>query len=114
MTTEESQVHIDEVHHHPTATTYLKVATVLGLLTLVEVGVYYIESLGPLIPVILLALSATKFVTVVMFYMHLKFDGRLMQVLFTGPFLIATFLMLTLMALFYQFFGFYHAAAAGH
>jgi cytochrome c oxidase subunit 4 len=114
MTTEESQIHVDEVHSHPTASTYLKVATVLGVLTLVEVGVYYIESLGPFIAVILLLLSGTKFVTVVMYYMHLKFDGRLMQALFTGPFFIATFILLTLMSLFYQFFGFYPASAAGH
>ena len=48
----------------------------------------------------LLVLSATKFVIVVMFYMHLKYDHKLFRALFTGPLLIAMSTLLALFALF--------------
>jgi cytochrome c oxidase subunit 4 len=38
---------------------------------------------------LLLIMSAAKFVIVVMFYMHLKYDHRLFRALFTGPLTIA-------------------------
>jgi cytochrome c oxidase subunit 4 len=38
---------------------------------------------------LLLFMSATKFIIVVMFYMHLKYDHRLFRALFTGPLTIA-------------------------
>lgn len=113
---QEHSEHADQAHGHPTAGKYLQVAAILGILTLIEVGIYYVESLGPLLPIILLVLAATKFVTVVMYYMHLKYDGRLMQTLFAGPFIIAAGILFTLMALFLQFYGpsFIHPGAAGH
>jgi len=45
-------------------------------------------------------LSALKFVIVVMFYMHLKYDHRLFRVLFTGPLMIAALTLLALLFLF--------------
>jgi cytochrome c oxidase subunit 4 len=44
-------------------------------------------------------MSAAKFIIVVMFYMHLKYDHRLFRVLFTGPLLIAALTLLALMFL---------------
>ncbi|MCS6800630.1 MAG: cytochrome C oxidase subunit IV family protein [Chloroflexota bacterium] len=95
----------EEQHVHPTVGTYIKVALVLAALTALEVSLYYLEpTLGPLIvSPLLLLLSAGKFFLVVAFYMHLRYDGRLMTALFTGPLLIATVIILTLMALFFQF-----------
>ena len=61
------------------------------LITVVEVWAYYIPSFVAsrgFVPTLLI-LSALKFVIVVMFYMHLKYDHRLFRVLFTGPLLIA-------------------------
>ena len=49
-------------------------------------------------------MSAMKFVIVVMFYMHLKYDHRLFRVLFTGPLLIAALTLLALLFLFGQIF----------
>jgi cytochrome c oxidase subunit 4 len=37
----------------------------------------------------LLIMSAAKFIIVVMFYMHLKYDHKLFRALFTGPLIIA-------------------------
>ena len=88
--------------HHPTAKTYVIVGIILTLITAVEVSAYYIpawEGSAVYVPSMLL-LSAVKFVTVVMFYMHLKYDARLFRFLFTGPFLIAFGTLFALMFVF--------------
>jgi cytochrome c oxidase subunit 4 len=87
---------------HPTWSTYWKVAIVLTLITAVEVWIYYIPAFVAsrgFVPT-LLVLSAVKFITVVAFYMHLKYDHRLFRVLFTGPLIIAATTMVGLMFLF--------------
>ena len=87
---------------HPTWSTYWKVAIVLTLITAVEVWIYYIPAFvasRAFVPT-LLVLSAVKFITVVLFYMHLKYDHRLFRVLFTGPLIIAATTMVGLMFLF--------------
>ena len=48
----------------------------------------------------LLILSAVKFATVVMFYMHLKYDAKLFRALFVGPLTIAIIALISLMFLF--------------
>jgi cytochrome c oxidase subunit 4 len=45
-------------------------------------------------------MSAVKFATVVMFYMHLKYDHKLFRALFTGPLLVAVATVIGLMFLF--------------
>jgi cytochrome c oxidase subunit 4 len=89
-------------HEHPTWSTYWKVAVVLTLITAVEVWIYYIPSFvaSRLFVPVLLVLSAIKFATVVLFYMHLKYDHKLFRALFTGPFIIAGTTMIGLMFLF--------------
>ncbi|UCF41590.1 MAG: cytochrome C oxidase subunit IV, partial [Gemmatimonadota bacterium] len=54
---------------------------------------------GVLAP-ILLTLSGAKFVLVVGFYMHLKFDHQLFRVIFTVPLLIAVAVGIALLFLF--------------
>ena len=93
-------------HAHPTWSTYWKVATILGIITVGEVWAYYIPSFvasRAFVPT-LLSLSGLKFAIVVMFYMHLKYDHRLFRVLFTGPLLIAALTLLALMFLFGHIF----------
>ena len=89
-------------HEHPTWSTYWKVATVLTLITVVEVWIYYIPAFvaSRLFVPTLLVMSAVKFVTVVLFYMHLRYDHRLFRVLFTGPLIIAMTTIVALMFLF--------------
>jgi|SRR5215203_3175758 len=88
--------------HHPTAATYVKVGVFLTLITVVEVWAYYIPSFvaSKLFIPALLIMSAVKFATVVMFYMHLKYDHKLFRALFTGPFIVAGFTLIGLMFLF--------------
>ena len=85
---------------HPTPITYLKVAFTLVVLTGLEVGVFYIEALEPAFLPIFIILSIAKFVLVIMFYMHLKFDARLFSTVFVGGLLLAVAVAITLMALF--------------
>lgn len=98
--------HAEVEHAHPTWSTYWKVALILTLITVGEVWAYYIPPFvasRAFVPT-LLALSALKFAIVVMFYMHLKYDHRLFRVLFTGPLLIASLTLLSLMFLFGHLF----------
>jgi cytochrome c oxidase subunit 4 len=89
-------------HEHPTWSVYWKVATILTLITVVEVWCYYLPGFVTtafFVPT-LLVLSAVKFVIVVMFYMHLKYDNKLFRILFTGPLILA---MLAITALLFLF-----------
>jgi cytochrome c oxidase subunit 4 len=61
-------------HAHPTSNTYIVIALILTVITAIEVAVYYIPPLLPYIFPILIVLSAIKFVMVVGWFMHLKFD----------------------------------------
>jgi len=94
---EQSQV---AEHPHPTAATYLRIAAILTIITVVEVGVFYVPAFHPVMAPILLTLSAVKFVLVVMFYMHLKMDRPFFTFLFGGPFLLAAAVMIALLFLF--------------
>jgi cytochrome c oxidase subunit 4 len=99
MSHDSTTAHAEGEHAHPTWSTYWKVATILTLITVVEVWAYYIPSFvasKAFIPSLLI-MSAVKFAIVVMFYMHLKYDHKLFRALFTGPLIIA---MATIVALF--------------
>ena len=104
---DEHTTHVDHaamgmLKEHPTWSTYWKVAVVLSLITVVEVWIYYIPAIKEsraFVPM-LLTMSAVKFATVVMFYMHLRYDHKLFRVLFTGPLIIATTTLIGLMFLF--------------
>jgi len=61
---------------HATTGTYLRIAAILVMITLIEVGVFYVPAFQNVLVPLLLVLSAVKFTLVVMFYMHLKFDNR--------------------------------------
>ena len=86
---------------HASTGTYLRVAAILAVVTLIEVGVFYVPAFqGVLVPA-LLVLSAFKFALVVLFYMHLKLDSRLFAFLFSGPLLLALAVMIGLLFLFF-------------
>ena len=91
-----------EVHEHPNWSTYKWVALILTVITIVEVWVYYIPAFvaSRLFVPALLTMSAVKFVIVVLFYMHLKYDHKLFRALFTGPLMIAMATIVSLLFLF--------------
>ena len=79
-------------------------ALILFVITIAEVWAYYVPAFvasRAFVP-ILLIMSAAKFVIVVMFYMHLKYDHKLFRALFTGPLIIAATTLVALLFLFGQ------------
>lgn len=68
----------DDVDHdmHPSDWKYIQIAIILALLTAAEVATYYVDT-GPLEIPILITLMIVKFVLVLMWFMHLKFDSPL-------------------------------------
>ncbi len=93
---------------HASNRTYVLVALVLAVITAVEVMVFYLEALQPIIVPTLLVLSASKFTLVAAFFMHLKYDSRVLRGLFAGPLFVAVALILAMMAL----YGVFTAGAA--
>ena len=94
------QAHGTEQAHASTGT-YLRVAAILVMITIIEVGVFYVPAFQSVLVPLLLVLSAVKFTLVVMFYMHLKFDNRFFTFLFGGPLLLAVAVIVSLLFIFY-------------
>ena len=92
-----------EISHggaHASKGTYWRIALILGIITLLEVAVFYVPLLRAAIVPILLVLSTAKFILVAMFFMHLKFDKPVLTTLFAGGIVIATVIILAMMLLF--------------
>ena len=87
-------------HNHPEPITYFKVAMALVALTALEVVVFYFEWLGYAIIPVMAVLSIGKFAIVVMYYMHLKFDEKLLTYVFMAGLILAVVVIMWLMALF--------------
>ena len=98
---------------HASAGKYVQVAVVLFVLTALEVLLYELcyggmshdlaglsASLEPWFVELLLALSFLKFWYVAMFYMHLKFDSRILSGIFGFSLVIAFIVIVALIALF--------------
>lgn len=106
MSLPETSTHqqIDELHaelHHPTPQQYVKVAIVLSVVTAFEVGVYYIEAIGGLLVPLLLLFAVIKFVLVVLWFMHLRFDSRLFRRLFVTGLAFALIVFAIVLATFF-------------
>src|SRR5918911_4753803 len=93
----------EEGHGHPGPRTYVIVGLVLAVITLLEVYAYTLEAIKPILVPILLVLSATKFVLVVGFYMHLKFDAPLFTGVFGFGLMVAGSIITALLFLFGQY-----------
>lgn len=74
---------------HPTPADYVRVGLALAVVTLIEVGVYYVEGVKDYLAAILIVLSALKFSLVVLWFMHLRFDSRLFSTMFVGGLALA-------------------------
>jgi len=61
---------------HPSPKEYVRIAVVLAVVTAMEVGIYYAKISRALLIPLLLILAAIKFVLVVLWFMHLRFDSR--------------------------------------
>ena len=81
----------DHAHEHPTDRKYVAIAIILAVLTAVEVLLFVIEdSLGSTpVKLGLLILMGVKFFIVGAYFMHLKFDTRVLTGLFVFGLLLA-------------------------
>ncbi|PYM84180.1 MAG: cytochrome C oxidase subunit IV [Candidatus Rokuibacteriota bacterium] len=91
---------------HASIRIYLIVAGILSAVTALEFGVIYVRRLAPVLIPLLLVLSAGKFALVVMFFMHLRYDSRVLTFLFVAPLVLATLLAIAVMTLTGEFLVF--------
>lgn len=100
---------VHDQHSHPTNRFYVIIGVVLLALTALEMVGYVGETSGTLGPgsaaVIILVLSAAKFLLVVAFYMHLKFDHKLFTGIFVFPALLGVLVIGSMILLFHVLHG---------
>jgi cytochrome c oxidase subunit 4 len=97
-------------HAHPGAKTYTIIGVILAIITVAEVFFYTQESVRAFLVPLLLVLSASKFVLVVGFYMHLRFDHPLFTGVFGFGLAVAGSVITALMFLFGQYALPHHVA----
>jgi cytochrome c oxidase subunit 4 len=84
--------HTAEHADHPSEKQYWKIFFLLFAVTAVEVGLYYFSIPGVNINnAVLGGLAIVKFFVVVSYFMHLKFDNRILRRLFVGGIVLAIF-----------------------
>ena len=86
--------------HHPTWKFYVLIGVILTVITLVEVAIFYIPQIKPVLIPTLALLSLAKFMIVVLFYMHLKFDSAVFRRVFFAPLVLAVLVVTGLVILF--------------
>ena len=82
---------------HPSPSVYITVGVILAVVTMIEVGVYYMDIVQGALVTVLLLLSAMKFVMVVLWFMHLRFDSKIFSVLFAGGLLLVVALFVVVL-----------------
>lgn len=90
-----------ELSHHPGPRQYVAVAVVLSIITAIEVAIYYIPALESLLVPMLIFFSFMKFVLVLFWFMHLKFDSHLFKRLFVTGIVLAFFVFGVVLAIFF-------------
>lgn len=81
---------------------YWVIGLILFVLTALEILAYYFEEmLGSTVTAVILALSAAKFILVVMYYMHLKYDSKIFTGVFLFPAALGTLVISSLIVLYH-------------
>ncbi len=91
----------EEEHSHPSDGQYIRIAIILTIITVIEVAIYYIEGVRDILVPALIILSVSKFVAVVGYFMHLKFDDRRLTYMFVTGLVVAFSVIMALYALFH-------------
>lgn len=107
MATETAQhhdaAHDDAAHAHPTEGVYVRVAIVLAVLTAIEVWLSYAKLNDVLTNTSLLVFAAIKFSIVALYFMHLKFDNKVLRRLFVTGLVLAMFCYIAYLATLHVF-----------
>ena len=92
----------DDHHEHPSDRSYVGIAIILAILTAIEVLMFIIEdSLGKTVVKLgLLALMVVKFWIVGSYFMHLKFDNKVLTWLFVSGLVLAVAVYFIMMSAF--------------
>lgn len=99
MTTHDTtSEHLED--HHPSAMRYVQIAIILFIITAVEVAIVYQSFSRAMILISLGVLAVAKFLLVVGFFMHLKFDHVLFRWMFAGGLVLAIAVLTAFLALF--------------
>jgi len=98
----EHEMHHGEEHPPSSIRQYVVTGAILTAITIVELFLSYSSLPHGLLIASLIALSAVKFVIVVAIFMHLKFENSLLTRLFLFGLILATCIMLALLALFWN------------
>ena len=85
---------------HPSAKEYIRIGVILAVLTALEVASYYVDVNTSILIPSLFILAFVKFVLVVLWFMHLRFDDRRYARFFVmGVALAATLYLVVLITL---------------
>ena len=73
---------------HPTPKKYVQIAIVLGILTAIEIALYYTEDIvGVFTDPLLIFLAVGKFIIVVGWFMHLRYENKTINRFFAVKYL---------------------------
>ena len=75
--------------HYPSEWQYIKVALLLFVITLGEVGIYYVSGERQAVTTLMLVMMAVKFSLVALYFMHLRFDSKLFRRVFVTGIVVA-------------------------
>lgn len=96
--------HPADAHKHTSDKLYIQIALVLAVLTGMEVAWPYIVDDGPILMFPLLTVMAIKFVMIAAFFMHLRFDSKVLtRVFYAGLFLAVSVYIAALLT--FRIFG---------
>jgi cytochrome c oxidase subunit 4 len=97
--------HAGQESHGLTDLGYVQVAVALAIITGMEVFASYADWLGRAFLPILLVLMVVKFFSVVLFFMHLRFDSKIFGWLFYSGLFLAVGVYVTALFTFHFFSG---------
>lgn len=97
---------VAEGHDHPSPKRYIQIAGILAAITLIEVFILYLPDMGiefvrPFLVPAFVFMSILKFILVVGWYMHLRFDDPIFMRIFGFALLIALTVATAFIALFH-------------
>ena len=95
--------HHDGEYAHPGSGEYIRIALILGVITAIEVAIYYFDLNKATLIGSLIILSAAKFALVAAFFMHLKFDSRVFTTFFAGGLVMAVAAFIAVLFMFRAF-----------
>jgi cytochrome c oxidase subunit 4 len=96
------ELFVSKGHHGATDRQYIIIALILAAITAAEVTISYVD-VGALFLPALLIMMVAKFLVVVSYFMHLKFDHRLFSFLFYAGLILALGVYVATLASFHFF-----------